>query len=233
MNKLFIIFILKHIVHISGHPSSQCTHLNCSSLPPQPPYLVECHIPHILYVCTPLAKTYQFSPLIFEQIRILHTQYTENFSIPKVPLPTGTVTHTHITYICDRLCTLQYSCSSLNLTARISSHYVHHYLLDQRQFKREYMREFFRKFRVVSACFGLLRNRSVCFGCFDIGSKHRNKPKFFLFGFTKQTEKNVKQILFQFVSVRTENYFCLFRGHPSLLISPRTVAKFALAVRAA
>ncbi len=25
MNKLFIIFILKHIVHISGHPSSQCT----------------------------------------------------------------------------------------------------------------------------------------------------------------------------------------------------------------
>ncbi len=33
----FYIFILKHIVHISGHPSSQCTHLNCSSLPPQPP----------------------------------------------------------------------------------------------------------------------------------------------------------------------------------------------------
>jgi hypothetical protein len=25
VNKLFIIFILKHIVHISGHPSSQCT----------------------------------------------------------------------------------------------------------------------------------------------------------------------------------------------------------------
>jgi hypothetical protein len=60
----------------------------------------------------------------------------------------------------------------------------------------------------------LLRNRSVCFGCFDIGSKHRNKPKFFLFGFTKQTETNAKQILFRFVSVRTENYFCLFRGHP-------------------
>ncbi len=42
--------------------------------------------------------------------------------------------------------------------------------------------------------FGLLRNRSVCFGCFDIGSKHQNKPKFFLFGFTKQTETNAKQI---------------------------------------
>ncbi len=32
-------------------------------------------------------------------------------------------------------------------------------------------------FRFVSFCFGLLRNRSVCFGCFDIGSKHWNKPK--------------------------------------------------------
>jgi hypothetical protein len=32
----------------------------------------------------------------------------------------------------------------------------------------------------------------------------------------KQTETNTKQILFRFVSVRTEIYFCLFRGHPSL-----------------
>jgi hypothetical protein len=84
-----------------------------------------------------------------------------------------------------------------------------------KQFKREYIWEFFRKFRVISVCFGLLRNRSVCFGCFDIGSKHRNKPKFVLFGFTKQTETNAKQILFRFVSVRTEIYFCLFRGHPN------------------
>ncbi len=61
---------------------------------------------------------------------------------------------------------------------------------------------------------GLIRNRSVCFGCFDIGSKHRNKPNFFIFGFTKQTETNAKQILFRFVSVRTAIYFCLFRGHP-------------------
>ncbi len=70
-----------------------------------------------------------------------------------------------------------------------------------KQFKREYIWEFFMKFRVVSVCFGLLRNRSVCFGCFDIGSKQRNKPKFFLFGFMKQTETNAKQILFRFVSV--------------------------------
>ena len=66
--------------------------------------------------------------------------------------------------------------------------------------------------------FGLFRNSSVCFGCFDIGSKHRNKPKqteMFFFGFTKQTKTNPKQILFRFVSVRTKIYFCLFRGHPT------------------
>ena len=32
-------------------------------------------------------------------------------------------------------------------------------------------------------CFGLFRNSSDCFGCFDIGSKHRNKPKYFYFWF--------------------------------------------------
>jgi hypothetical protein len=84
-----------------------------------------------------------------------------------------------------------------------------------KQLKREYIWVFFRKFRVVSVCFGLLRNRSVCFACFNIGSKHQNKPKFFVFGFTNQTETNAKQILFRFVSVRTEIYFCLFRGHPT------------------
>ncbi len=56
--------------------------------------------------------------------------------------------------------------------------------------------------------FGLFRFVSVC-------SKHRNKPKFFVFGFTKQTETNAKQILFWFVSVGTEIYFCLLRGHPT------------------
>jgi hypothetical protein len=83
-----------------------------------------------------------------------------------------------------------------------------------KQFKREYIWVFFRKFRVVSVCFGFLRKSSVCFGSFDIGSKQRNNPKLLAFGFTKQTETNAKQILFRFVSVRTEIYFCLFRGHP-------------------
>ena len=44
-----------------------------------------------------------------------------------------------------------------------------------KQFKREYIWVFFGKFRVVSVCFGLFRfvtKQFVCFGCFDIGSKH-------------------------------------------------------------
>ena len=57
-----------------------------------------------------------------------------------------------------------------------------------KQFKREYNWVFYKKFCVVSVCFGLLRNSSICFGCFDIDSKHRNKPKYLVFGFTKQTE---------------------------------------------
>ncbi len=58
-----------------------------------------------------------------------------------------------------------------------------------KQFDREHLLAFlvfFRKFRVVSDCFGWIRNSSVCFGCVDIGSKHQNKPKILVFGFTKQ-----------------------------------------------
>jgi hypothetical protein len=61
----------------------------------------------------------------------------------------------------------------------------------------------------------MLQNSSVCFGCFYNGSKYQNKPKLLVFGFTKQTETNAKQILFRFVSFRTKIYFCLFRGHPT------------------
>jgi hypothetical protein len=35
-----------------------------------------------------------------------------------------------------------------------------------------------------------------------------------LIGFAKQTENQPKQAEFRFVSVRTENFVCLFRGHP-------------------
>jgi hypothetical protein len=49
---------------------------------------------------------------------------------------------------------------------------------------------------------------------------NRNKPKklFTGIGFVKQTEKQPKQVEFRFVAVRTENLFCLFRGHPSQIV---------------
>jgi hypothetical protein len=37
-----------------------------------------------------------------------------------------------------------------------------------KQFDREHILVFFRKLGVVSVCFGLFRNSSVCFRCFDI-----------------------------------------------------------------
>jgi hypothetical protein len=43
--------------------------------------------------------------------------------------------------------------------------------------------------------FGLFRENSVYFGCFNTGPKHRNKPKQtekMFFGFAKQTEKQPK-----------------------------------------
>jgi hypothetical protein len=49
-----------------------------------------------------------------------------------------------------------------------------------------------------------------------ICSKHRNKPKFLVFGFTKQIKTNPKQILFRFVSVQSEIFFW-FRGHPTYI----------------
>jgi hypothetical protein len=64
-----------------------------------------------------------------------------------------------------------------------------------------------RVYQCLSVYFGLFRNSSVCFGCFDMDPKHRNEPK--------QTENQPKQIEFRFVSVRTETLFCLFRGHPN------------------
>jgi hypothetical protein len=60
---------------------------------------------------------------------------------------------------------------------------------------------------ILLVYFGLFRENSVCFGCFDTGPKHRNKLKQTekkFFGFAKQTEKQPKQIEFRFVSVRTE-----------------------------
>jgi hypothetical protein len=78
---------------------------------------------------------------------------------------------------------------------------------------------FFRKFRVVSVCFGLIRNSSVCFGCFDTGSKHRNKPKILVFGFTKQTETQPKQILYRYIP-RAWNACAGGAAHPGAAALP-------------
>jgi hypothetical protein len=69
---------------------------------------------------------------------------------------------------------------------------------------------FGRFFWFVSFCI----HSYVCFVCFDSGPKNRNKPKKMFFDFTKQTEKQPKQIEFRFVSDRTEKKIWLFRGHP-------------------
>jgi hypothetical protein len=74
--------------------------------------------------------------------------------------------------------------------------------------------------------FGLFRNRSVCFGCFETGPKHRNKPKKIVIGFAKQTENEPKQIEFRFVSVRTEKKICLLRGHPTQNIESNAKVRF-------
>jgi hypothetical protein len=89
-------------------------------------------------------------------------------------------------------------------------------------------------FPKILDCFGSFRNSSVCFGCFDIGSKHRNKLKNFFFGFTKQTETNAKQILFRFVSVRTEIFFFRFEdtlgGWRGRCISPLLIILLSVCI---
>jgi hypothetical protein len=70
---------------------------------------------------------------------------------------------------------------------------------------------FFIKFWIFSVRFETVLFVSV------VSIKVRNSEtnrKIFFWGFTKQTETNAKQILFRFVSVRTENIFFSFRGHP-------------------
>jgi hypothetical protein len=73
-----------------------------------------------------------------------------------------------------------------------------------KQVDREHVLVFFRKFRVVSVCFGLFV--SVLSILVQNTKTSRNKPKFFVFGFTKLTETKPKQILFR-----------LFRFEPNIL----------------
>jgi hypothetical protein len=88
-----------------------------------------------------------------------------------------------------------------------------------KQFDREHILVFLWKFRVVSVCFGLFRNSSVCFNCFDIGLKHRNKPKqtkTFSFWFNKTNRNKPETDLVSVCFGSNRNFFCLFLGHPTL-----------------
>jgi hypothetical protein len=74
-------------------------------------------------------------------------------------------------------------------------------------------------FRYFSENLGLFRfvTKQFClFRLFRYRFETQKQIEIFLLGFMKQTETKAKQILFRFVSVRTEIYFCLFRGHPTL-----------------
>jgi hypothetical protein len=73
--------------------------------------------------------------------------------------------------------------------------------------------------------FGLIRNSSVCFGCFDIGSKHRNKPKILVFGFTKQTETQPKQILFRLFRFEPKIFFFRFEDTLTYCTRVRDIKK--------
>jgi hypothetical protein len=82
-----------------------------------------------------------------------------------------------------------------------------------KQFDREHILLFFRKFRFVSVCFETVLFVSVVSIKVRNTETNQNKPKIFVFGFTKQTKTQPKQILFWFVSVRTKKIFCMIRGH--------------------
>ncbi len=88
-----------------------------------------------------------------------------------------------------------------------------------KQFDREHILIFFRKFRVVWVCLGLIQNSSVCFGCFDIGSKHcikRKQTKNFSFWFHETNRNTTETDLVSVCFGSNRNFFPSFRGHPSL-----------------
>jgi hypothetical protein len=87
-----------------------------------------------------------------------------------------------------------------------------------KQFKREYIWVFFRKLRVVSVCFGLFRfvTKQFClFRLFRYRFETLKQTKIFCFWFNETNRNKRKTDL-----VRTEIYFCLFRGQPSLHPTP-------------
>jgi hypothetical protein len=74
--------------------------------------------------------------------------------------------------------------------------------------------------------FGLFRENSVCFGCFDTGPKHRNKPKKMFFGFDSHQyyRYSIVAITQRYIFALSQNVFntlkkvTAFRSYRSRLI---------------
>jgi hypothetical protein len=64
--------------------------------------------------------------------------------------------------------------------------------------------DFFGLFQFVPVCYNKVLFVSVVSIPVQNSATNRNKPKKMFWGFSKQTEKQPKQIEFRFVSVRTE-----------------------------
>jgi hypothetical protein len=62
--------------------------------------------------------------------------------------------------------------------------------------------------QIERAYFGIILK---IYGCFSL---FRNKSKIFVFGFTKQTETQAKQILFRFVTRLGPKFFCFVSRTP-------------------
>jgi hypothetical protein len=67
--------------------------------------------------------------------------------------------------------------------------------------------------------FGLFRNKSVCFGCFETDPKHRNKPKKYFWVSRNKPKINRNRFCFGLFWCEPKK-ICLFRGHPTSRVIP-------------
>jgi hypothetical protein len=63
---------------------------------------------------------------------------------------------------------------------------------------------------VFSICFGLFRNKSVCFGCFEMGPKHRNKPKKYFLVSRNKPKMNLNRLCFGLFRFEPKKRFFCF-----------------------
>ncbi len=90
-----------------------------------------------------------------------------------------------------------------------------------------YIWVFFRKFRVVSGFFGLFRfvTKQFCFGCFDIGSKHRSKTNFLFLVSRNELKQTRNRSCFGLFRFEPQFFFVCFEDTGTANISPRSVSR--------